>query len=165
VVEIEQLRQKGTFILVPRPQGDTQVLPLKWVFTHKLDPAGYLLRYKARICVRGDLQRDPGDDLYAATGAYRTLRILFAIMAAFGLICHSANVTNAYANAAINGDVFVEFPPGFAEPDKAWKLNRALYSLRISPKLWFEELTSYLKSLGYIQCQMSHAYRLTTPPA
>ncbi|KAF1981925.1 hypothetical protein K402DRAFT_312380, partial [Aulographum hederae CBS 113979] len=58
-IEFKQLEKMGTFEL--------------------LDPAGYLLRFKARICVRGDLQNEPGNDVYAATGAYRTFRILMAL--------------------------------------------------------------------------------------
>ncbi|KAJ6104197.1 hypothetical protein N7523_010517 [Penicillium sp. IBT 18751x] len=33
-----------------------QILPLRWVFTYKVDENGYLAKFKARICVRGDLQ-------------------------------------------------------------------------------------------------------------
>ncbi|KAJ6111592.1 hypothetical protein N7523_007653 [Penicillium sp. IBT 18751x] len=32
-----------------------QILPLRWVFTYKVDENGYLAKFKARICVRGDL--------------------------------------------------------------------------------------------------------------
>lgn len=150
-VEVRQLEAKGTFVTVDRPK-DKQVLPLKWVFTHKLDTAGYLMRFKARVCVRGDLQMDSGDDLYAATGAYRTFRILIALAAAFNLICHSVDVTNAFLNAILDQEVYVECPPGFKVPGKVWKLNKALYGLRIAPKLWFEELSSFLQSKGYQSC-------------
>ncbi|KAJ0120393.1 hypothetical protein HZ326_31720, partial [Fusarium oxysporum f. sp. albedinis] len=76
--EIKSLKEKGTFELVDYPEGK-QVLPLKWIFTYKLDDAGYLIRHKARICVRGDLQHHSGEDIYAATGAYRSFRILMAL--------------------------------------------------------------------------------------
>ena len=69
------------------PDGK-QVLPLKWVFTYKFDDAGYLVRHKARICVRGDLQHHVSDDMYAATGAYRSFRILMALVCASQLLCH-----------------------------------------------------------------------------
>jgi hypothetical protein len=52
--ELESLKEKKTFELVNHLEGK-QVLPLKWVFTYKVNNAGYLVRYKARICVRGDL--------------------------------------------------------------------------------------------------------------
>ncbi|RKK10811.1 hypothetical protein BFJ65_g14807 [Fusarium oxysporum f. sp. cepae] len=77
--EIKSLKEKRTFELVDYPEGK-QVLPLKWVFTYKLDDAGYLIRHKARICVRGDLQHHSGEDIYAATGAYRSFRILMALV-------------------------------------------------------------------------------------
>jgi hypothetical protein len=118
-VEILQLAKKGTFEVVTPPQGK-QILPLRWVFTHKLDTAGYLLRFKARICVRGDLQQDLGGDVYAATGAYRTFRILMSLVAAFDLICHSADVTNAFLNAPMKEEVYVKCPPGFDISGEIW---------------------------------------------
>jgi hypothetical protein len=56
--ELETIKRKDTFI--KRNKSDlnliaTEVLPLMWVFKYKFDGEGYLLRYKARICVRGDL--------------------------------------------------------------------------------------------------------------
>jgi hypothetical protein len=39
-------------------------------------------------------------------------------------------------------------PPGFELPWKCWKLNRALYGLRISPKLWQREASKVLTKLG-----------------
>jgi hypothetical protein len=41
------LMSNGTWELVPRPQG-SNVIPVKWVFTHKLRADGALDRYKAR---------------------------------------------------------------------------------------------------------------------
>lgn len=40
---------------MPKP-AKVKILILKWVFTYKLDDKGYLVNYKARIYVRGDLQ-------------------------------------------------------------------------------------------------------------
>ena len=81
---MNSLKAKETFELVVYPENG-QVLPLKWVFTYKFDEAGYLIRYKARLCVRGDFQHYNGDDIYTATGAYRSFRILMALVCAFGL--------------------------------------------------------------------------------
>jgi hypothetical protein len=56
--EFTTLQNKGMFesvLLTPQIAAQT-VLPLLWVFTYKFDTDSYLLKYKARICVRGDLQ-------------------------------------------------------------------------------------------------------------
>ncbi|RKK11230.1 hypothetical protein BFJ67_g18113, partial [Fusarium oxysporum f. sp. cepae] len=141
----------GTFELVDYPEGK-QVLPLKWVFTYKLDDAGYLIRHKARICVRGDLQHHSGEDIYAATGAYRSFRILMALVCAFGLICHQVDFKNAFVNAEMDEEVYTTCPPGYGQSGKVWRLLKALYGLRKSPKLWFNELASFLKDLGFQHC-------------
>ena len=31
-----------------------QLIPMRWVFAYKSDESGYLTRFKARLCVRGD---------------------------------------------------------------------------------------------------------------
>jgi hypothetical protein len=65
--------------------ADTEILPLMWVFTYKFDKDGYLYQYKARLCVRGDLQETWGET-YAATLAIKVFQLLIAIAAAFGLL-------------------------------------------------------------------------------
>jgi hypothetical protein len=132
--ELESLEEKKTFELVDYPEGK-QVLPLKWVFTYKVDDAGYLVRRKARICVRGDLQHHVSNDIYAATGAYRSFRILMALVCAFGLLCHQIDFKNAFTNANMNKEVYTACPPGYRQPGKVWKLRKALYGQRKSPKL------------------------------
>jgi hypothetical protein len=149
--EIKSLENKQTFVLVDYPK-DKQVLPLKWVLTYKFDNAGYLIGYKARICVRGDLQNHTTDDIYAATGAYRSFRILMALVCAFGLLCHQIDFKNAFTNADIDEEIYTTCPPGYNKPGKVWKLLKALYGLRKSPKLWFNELVSFLKGLGFHHC-------------
>ncbi|KAF5561739.1 integrase catalytic core [Fusarium phyllophilum] len=43
-------------------------------------------------------------------------------------------------------------PPGYGQSGKVWRLLKALYGLRKSPKLWFNELASFLKDLGFQHC-------------
>jgi hypothetical protein len=86
--EFTALQNKGMFESIPlTPQITSQtVLPLQWVFIYKFDTDGYLLKYKARICVRGDLQPQSNlHDTYAATLAAKVLRFLIAIIAYFDL--------------------------------------------------------------------------------
>lgn len=110
--ELTSLEEKRNFELVDYPD-DKQVLPLKWVFTHKSDDAGYLVRHKARICVRGDLQHKVYDDLYTTTGAYRSFRIIMALVCAFGLLCHQIDFKNAFTNADIDEEIYTTCPPGY----------------------------------------------------
>jgi hypothetical protein len=83
--EYTNLESRGTWQIVEESSTQIKPLPLKWVFTYKFDTDGYLERYKARICVRGDLQPPNNRDNYAATLAAKVFRALMAIVAYFDL--------------------------------------------------------------------------------
>ena len=54
--EVEELEKRGTWSIVDIPKHK-KPLPLKWVFELKTTAEGLIKKYKARVCVRGDLQR------------------------------------------------------------------------------------------------------------
>lgn len=43
-----------------------KTVPVLWAFTYKIDTSGYLTKFKARLCVRGDLQESAHEGTYAA---------------------------------------------------------------------------------------------------
>jgi Reverse transcriptase (RNA-dependent DNA polymerase). len=127
-------------------------LPLTWVFTYKFDSNGLLVKHKARICVRGDLQKMSTEEKYSATLAVRTARAIFALAAAFDLDTAQFDAVNAFLNSLLDEEVYVEMPPGLFPASRrirCWKLLRALYGLRKSPRLWQQEASRVLKSLGF----------------
>ena len=146
-MEINELARKDTWAPQARDPSQRKAIPLLWVFKYKFDTDGYLEKFKARVCVRGDLQ-DTHQDTYAATLAYRTFRALMALAAAFDLEIAQLDAVNAFLNSPINEETYVEYPEGFREPGKVLQLKKALYGLRQSPKLWYDHLTSTLKQLG-----------------
>ena len=151
--EIEQLRKKGTWSEQPIGETLSRPLPLKWVWTYKFDQDGILQKCKARIVVRGDLQeKDSLTSTYAATLAARSFRAAMAIAAHFDLEIMQYDVVGAFLNAMITKDnpVICDLPDGFKKPGICVKLNRALYGLRDSPLLWYEEFASTLRSHGFV---------------
>jgi hypothetical protein len=87
---------------------------------------------------------------YAATLAAKSFRTAMAIAAEFDLEIRQYNVVGAFLNALITADnpVVCELPDRFRKEGKCVRLNRALYGLRDSPLLWYEEFSGLLKSLG-----------------
>jgi hypothetical protein len=160
--EIEKLVSKKTWKVVNRP-NDRQVIPIRWVFTYKLDAEGVLIKHKARLCVRGDLQRlNPYEDVYAATAAFKTFRMLMSLAAAFDMEVWQLDAVNAFVNADIDSDVYIQSPEGYAGKGKCLKLIKALYGLRKSPLLWLNEFSKTLQELGLVpvpgvNCLFKHA--------
>jgi hypothetical protein len=93
--------------------SDIKVIPLTWVFTYKLDTDGYLAKFKARICVRGDPQPKSNKDTYATRLAARTFRALMAVAAAYNLEAYQLDTVNAFINSQLDETVYCTFPEGF----------------------------------------------------
>ena len=103
-----------TFEKVERPQN-ARVLPVQWVFVYKFDTDRYLKKFKARLCIWGDLQEHSLQDNYAAILAAWTFRVLIAIAAAYDLKTYQFDTVNAFMNSNINEMIYIENPDGFKE--------------------------------------------------
>lgn len=72
-----------------------------------------------------------------------------AIAAAKNMKIATFDVSAAYLNAPIEGDVYMYIPEGFEiEKGKVCKLSRSLYGLKGSPLAWWKTLEKALNSLG-----------------
>jgi hypothetical protein len=149
--EFQELEKRGTWCQIDSQEASIRPLPLKWVFTYKFDTDGYLDRFKARICVRGDLQPFNNQDNYAATLAAKVFRSLMAITALFDLEAVQFDAINAFINGTLDEEVYTYMPDGFKAPGKVLRLVRALYGLRRSPLIWLQEFSRTLSALGLSQ--------------
>jgi hypothetical protein len=156
--EIASLRAMTAFTETPINQSQTSLLkqrkpiPLKWVYAYKTDAEGFITKRKARLVARGDMAPISSEDVYASTLAYRTFRILLAIITYFDLETVQLDIETAYLNAMLppETEVYVAQPPGYRTGDNlCWRVNRALYGLRESARLWYNDLSAKLKAAGY----------------
>lgn len=156
-VQFNALEQKQTWRKV-HTQRDQKALPLKWVIAYKFDSQGYLIAYKARLCVCGNFQDVNSHETRAVTLATRVYRFLMAVTAFFDLEAEQLDFSNAYLNADLDEEVFARLPEGFRKPGWSLQLLKALYGLRRSGVLWQNTLRSKLQSMGYKQSLMSHVF-------
>ncbi|KAI9037493.1 uncharacterized protein KD926_000288 [Aspergillus affinis] len=165
-IEIGNLKAKDCFTLVDQEEArDSQILPLKWVFTYKFDENGNFIKAKGRICVRGDLEKDKVANNFAATASARVFRAVMALVAAFDLDTDQKDAVNAFLNALLDEAVYTRTPEGFHTKGKIWKLRKALYGLRKSPRLWQRALATTLLRFGLIpvpeeQCLFVNEYMI-----
>ena len=118
---------------------------------YKFDEGGYLAKFKARICVRGDLQPVSEEETRAATLVFKVFRALMAMTAKYGLEAQQLDAINAFCNAMLPTPVYTQMPEGFEIPGMSLELQRALYGLRCSPLLWLQEFSRLLTKLGLTQ--------------
>ena len=75
-----------------------------------------------------------------------------AIAAQFDLEVDQYDVVGAFLNAQVTAKnpIICDMPDGFKKAGFCVRLNRALYGLRESPLLWYEELSGTLRKLSLI---------------
>jgi len=149
--EIDAMQRLKAFEVVPTSvvTEGVKVLPSRWVFKIKPD------KFKARICARGDLQPlSQAGDTFSPTLKFITVRLLFAIAALYGFDLCQMDVCNAFVNAALAEVVYMHAPQGFSTPGFCWRLLKALYGLKGSPRAWFKHLQTYLLSIGLQACEL-----------
>ncbi|GKB12688.1 copia protein [Tanacetum coccineum] len=79
------------------------------------------------------------DETYALVARLESIRILLAYVCALDFKLFQMDVKSAFLNGFINEEVYVAQPPRFIEfekPDHVYKLKKALYGLKESPKAW-----------------------------
>jgi hypothetical protein len=103
---------EGTGKYSAQISGQQQGSPMYLVAKRCQLDNGYLLKYKARLVVRGDLQ-EQYSDTYAATLAARLFRALMALTCAFSLKAMQYDVPNAFLNALLDRTLYVRTPDGF----------------------------------------------------
>lgn len=149
-VEYADLVSRDTFVPVAKHRVDWKdIIPVRWVFTYKYNTDGILEKYKARLVVRGDLQKyNHEQEVYAATLASRVVRALLATAAYFDLDIYQMDAVSAFTNSEIDEEVYIKCPDGFELPGNCLKLQRALYGLRRSPLLWYNDFSATLERIG-----------------
>jgi hypothetical protein len=130
--EFNKLLTNGTaqIATIPNDVEWRDVLPLTWVWKYKLDENGYLTKHKARLCVRGDLEKLLStEEAFAATLAARIFRALTAIAAYFDLELQQLDSISAFTNSTLRRKLYVRLPDGFRQAHKCLLLRRALYNI------------------------------------
>ena len=148
-----------TWILVERsklPPG-TNIIPVKWVYKIKTDENGIVSKYKARITPKGFKQKHGVDyfDVFANTGKYKKMRVLLSIAARLDLEVHQLDVPQAFIQAPLDEDVYMEMPQGFEVAGMVCRLQKSLYGLKQSPRNWYLLCSAFIKQELNLQATVS----------
>lgn len=152
-VEMENFSKKGVWHLVDRPSHKA-VIKGRWVFKIKLKEDGTISKFKARYVAKG-FSQVPGVDYsetFSPTGKPASFRVLIALAAANGYSVHQMDAVAAFLNNKCTEELYLELPDGFS-PDKTKvaRLDRTLYGLKQSARVWSDDVASFLCSNGFTQ--------------
>jgi hypothetical protein len=131
----------------------------KWAYKKKMNPDGSP-RYKVRLVIRGFEQVKGMDyrETYAPVSKLSTSRLLICLAAKNAWTVDHMDVMSAFLNPKIDrANVDMKLPPEMEWIDPRLRkcgvnivrLRKALYGLRQAPRLWYEDVNSFLISLGF----------------
>ncbi|KAJ9566357.1 hypothetical protein OSB04_002323 [Centaurea solstitialis] len=129
--ELAEFERNKVWRLVTRPWGKS-IIGLKWICRNKKDENDLIIRNKARL----------------VTKVIANKRDLEAVERKI----YQMDVKCAFLNGVLQEEVYVEQPEGFIDPrypNHVYVLDKALYSLKQAPRVWYKTLTDYLLGVGY----------------
>jgi hypothetical protein len=115
-------------------------------------PDNQVVEFKAQICAQGFKQTHGlnFEEKYAPTGRPASLRILLSYAVTNDIPIHQLDVRSAFLTCPLKDTVTLLPPPGFECPaDTILDLRKAIYRLKQAPRVWYEQLATYLKTLGF----------------
>jgi hypothetical protein len=174
--ELRQLVEKGCFRPIDKSEinslheSNQRILPSKLFLKDKHKPDGTFGKLKARLVAGGHRQDHAEyDTVSSLTVSIAAMFIVAAISAKEGRHRMATDVPAAYINAKMDPNMpkvhmhmdaadtalLLEVKPEWRRYVGKYgiivvQLERALYGLIESAKLWYEEFSAYLKQLGFI---------------
>ncbi|KAL9274065.1 Retrovirus-related Pol polyprotein from transposon TNT 1-94-like protein, partial [Drosera capensis] len=159
--ELESIEKNNTWTLTELPPGHKSI-GLKWVFKLKKDSDGRVIKHKARLVAKGYVQRQGIDfeEVFAPVAKLDTVRVILALAANRSWEVHHMDVKSAFLNGELEEEVYVTQREGFevqGQKHLVYRLSKALYGLRQSPRAWNTRLDKSLKELGFTRCSQEQA--------
>lgn len=161
--ELNSLRKREVFGPVVQTPIGVNPVGNKWVFIRKRNEKNEIVRYKARLVAQGFSQR-PGIDYHETYSPVMdgiTFRFILGMASKEKLETRLMDVVTAYLYGSLDSDIFMKIPEGlkmdeFKKPRHIYsiKLQRSLYGLKQSGRMWYNRLSRYLQKNGYISNQI-----------
>nr|GEZ88101.1 putative ribonuclease H-like domain-containing protein [Tanacetum cinerariifolium] len=156
--DLSSTTQTRSMARVVRDQVDLpygkRAIGTKWVYRNKKDERGIVIRNKARLVAQGHTQEEGINykEVFAPISKIKEIRLFLAYASFMGFLVYQMDVKSAFLYGTIEEEVYVCQPPGFEDPEnpnKVYKVVKALYGLHQAPRAWYETLATYLLENGF----------------
>jgi uncharacterized protein YqgQ len=132
---------------------DRRVLRDKWVYKIKKEKHDEILRYKTRWVIRKFEQIERLDYTKTFVSMIKSMsyKTMYVIIVVNDWEIEQMNVKTTFLYDKILEDVYVVQLTSFEKNvNQVCKLNKVLYDLKQSSRIWFETLIKFLFSLSYV---------------
>lgn len=130
--ELDSHMTNHTWDLAELPPGKKPIKS-KWVFKKKTNANGEVIRYKARLVVKGCSQREgiDFDGIYSPVVRYVSIRYLISIAAQFDLDVFQLDAITAFLQGELEETIYMQQPEACDDgSNKVCVLRKSIYGLK-----------------------------------
>ncbi|GKE63166.1 retrovirus-related pol polyprotein from transposon TNT 1-94 [Tanacetum coccineum] len=112
------------------------------------------LEIDGEMCMFAPTEGIDFEESFAPVARLEVARIFVAYAAHKSLPIYQMDVKTAFLNGPLKEEVYVNKPDGFVDPrhhDKVYRLKKALYGLKQAQGAWYDELSNFLVSKGFLK--------------
>jgi hypothetical protein len=157
--ELQDHTERGHWEIVPASLVPKTAKPINmvWSMKRKRDPAGDIIKWKARLCAHGGMQvyGDTYWDTYSPVVSWTTVRLVMILALVLGWEMRSIDFILAYPQADVSSkNIYMRLPKGTRlgknHSGKAYlRLIKNLYGLRDAGLTWFSHISKGLLDRGW----------------
>ncbi|GKA58303.1 retrovirus-related pol polyprotein from transposon TNT 1-94 [Tanacetum coccineum] len=156
--ELHHFDRLGVWELVNRPLYKN-VINMKWLWKNKRDEENTVLCNKACLVAKGYAQKEGIDfeESFAPVPRLEAVRLFVAYAAHKSFPVYQMDVKISFLYGPLNEEVYINQPDGFVypyHPDQVYHLKKALYRLKQAPRVWYDELSNFLVSKGFLKGEL-----------
>lgn len=155
--EMDSMKQHNVWKLVDR-KPEYKILGTRFLFSWKRE-FGMITGPKARFIVQGFKQIEGVDfkkhSTYSPVVKETSLMVIMTIAAFLEYEMRKVDVKTAFLHGVLENDVYCK-PPPTMNTQKVLKLNKALYGLCQSPKLFYLVVVKCLEKIGFRHTQSDY---------
>ncbi|GKA41054.1 retrovirus-related pol polyprotein from transposon TNT 1-94 [Tanacetum coccineum] len=153
--ELHQFDRLDVWKLVHKPLCKN-VINMKWIWKNKRDEENTIICNKARLVAKGYAQKEGIDfeELFALVALLEAVRLFVAYAEHKSFPVYQMEVKTTFIYGPLKEEVYVNQPDGFVNPyhpDQVYRLKKALYGLKQAPRAWYDELSNFLVSKGFLK--------------
>jgi hypothetical protein len=157
-IEVASLFKQITWKSTTRNE-EAHIFHSTWVFKLKRLPDGTPSTFKARFCVRGNLQQEGIDffGTYSPVCQLSTIRIILTMVLQNIWATKQVDYTNVFAQAEMKETVYIEAPKSFGPKSGTYLvflLLDSLYGIKQAPRTFYEKLRDGLLERGFTQSEI-----------
>ena len=118
-------------------------------------------KFKAHLVAKGYSHVEGIDfgEIFSPVAKLTSIGFLLSIDVAFDLEVEQMDVKTMFLHGDLEEEIYMKQPEGFivkGNNELVCKLNKSLYGLKQSPRMWYQNFDTYILGLGFVRRKANH---------